>query len=104
MNGQVTVKSQKGGEYIFSGDLDMHTVNHCWPDQHEVIQQLKHQKGVLNLDFTSVQHVDTSGLAWVMHLTKACQSENVGLTLQHLPEGLINLAKLSNVETLLPIQ
>lgn len=104
MDSLVTFVSENDGEYTFSGDLDMHTVNHCWPKQHDVIQQLKQQKGVLSLDFSSVQHVDTSGLAWVMHLTKACNNENVTLELHHLPVGLVNLAKLSNVESLLPIQ
>ncbi|MDC0601997.1 STAS domain-containing protein [Aliiglaciecola sp.] len=104
MNSQLTVSEDKVGEYRLSGDLNMKTVTNGWPDKQKIIQQLKQTDGSLNVDFSGITHVDTSGLAWVMHLTKACQKQQLELKLHHLPVGLINLAKLSNVDGLLPIQ
>ncbi len=81
MNSQLTVSEDKVGEYRLSGDLNMRTVTNGWPDKQKIIQQLKQTDGSLNVDFSGITHVHTSGLAWVMHLTKACCEEKFSLVI-----------------------
>lgn len=99
-----TVTKQADGRFKITGNLNRKTVMQCWPDQSRAVNELKNQKLSLQIDMQGVLNVDTAGLAWLMHLTKECQSAKVDVSLKEVPSGLINLAKLSNVETLLPLQ
>ena len=77
---------------------------HCWPEQSQSVEELSKQGLPLQLDMQGVLNADTAGLAWLIHLTKECQDAQVKVSLKEVPSGLINLAKLSNVDSLLPLQ
>ncbi|GAB2687443.1 STAS domain-containing protein [Aliiglaciecola sp. 3_MG-2023] len=100
----VEVTSSDNGVFHLKGDLNRETVMKCWPQQKNEIQSSQANGSKLKVDFAEVDQVDTAGLAWVMELSKNCQSANVALELLNLPEGLIKLANLSNVNRILSIQ
>lgn len=56
------------------------------------------------LDMSGVTHSDTAGLAWLMNFLKDNQKLNVQLELKNIPESLINLAKISDVDSFLSVQ
>ncbi|MEP4890108.1 MAG: STAS domain-containing protein [Aliiglaciecola sp.] len=100
----IELTSSNNGEFHLKGDLNRDTVMKCWQQQKRDIQSCKESGASLNVDFAEIKQVDTAGLAWVMELTKNCKSANVQLQLLNLPEGLIKLANLSNVTSILSIQ
>ncbi|MEP1448156.1 MAG: STAS domain-containing protein [Paraglaciecola sp.] len=56
------------------------------------------------LDMSRVSHSDTAGLAWLMNFLKYNQSRNVSVELKNIPESLIKLAKISDVDSFLSVQ
>ncbi|MBU3002250.1 STAS domain-containing protein [Paraglaciecola arctica] len=59
---------------------------------------------VATLDMSGVSHSDTAGLAWLMNFLKYNQSQNVSVELKNIPESLIKLAKISDVDSFLSVQ
>ncbi|GAA0860212.1 STAS domain-containing protein [Aliiglaciecola litoralis] len=103
MNTQATISQSDSGAFKLSGALNMDTVMSCWPERDSVIEDAKSKNQKVTLDLAEVDQVDTAGLAWLVHLTRACHQQKVELNLANVPESLINLAKLSNLETVLPL-
>lgn len=67
--------------------------------------KLKHTSNdVCSLDMSGVSHSDTAGLAWLMNFLKDNQQQNVQFKLKNIPESLINLAKISDVDGFLSVQ
>lgn len=97
------VSQQSEGQFSVSGSLDRDSVMICWPGKQQTLQSLQKSKSDLTLDLSAVEHVDTAGLAWIIHLTRECQAKQIKLSLLNTPEGLINLAKLSSVDEVLPL-
>ena len=104
MASQITVSQSDEGTFVLNGDLDMDSVMSCWSTRDRDIKSAKQKKQSIRVDMQHVKRVDTSGLAWLVHLAQACHSQKVELCLANVPSGLINLAKLSNVDTILPLQ
>ncbi|WJG08856.1 STAS domain-containing protein [Aliiglaciecola sp. LCG003] len=104
MSSKLTVSLVQKNQFKLSGDLNRETVMHCWPEQAEIIQSAAQAKQSLTVNLSSVEAVDTAGLAWLMHLVRDCQAAEVPLAITQAPTGLVNLAKLSNVDPLLPLQ
>lgn len=94
------VEQPAANKLVFRGDLTRDTVMPVWTQQSEHIRHLSEK--TIHLDMGAVQQVDTAGLAFVIELAKLCQQLKVTLALHNTPEGLVNLAKLSNVESILP--
>jgi len=58
----------------------------------------------LVFDFKQINKVDTAGLAWICALLEQANSKNCQLSLVNLPDQLLKLAKLSGVDSFLPIK
>ena len=58
----------------------------------------------MTLSLGKVDYADSAGLAWLVNVVKACKSNNISLTISEFPESLRKLAKISDVEQLLPLQ
>lgn len=56
------------------------------------------------LDMSGVNHSDTAALAWLMNFLKGNQLQNVQFELKNIPESLIKLAKISDVDGFLSVQ
>ena len=50
-----------------------------------------------------VNQIDTAGLAWILLLIELAAAKSCDISLMNLPDDLLKLAKLSAVDTLLPI-
>lgn len=64
------------------------------------LETVKHKTKV-KLSLASVSHVDTAGLAWVINALADMSKHSIDVTIEGLPEKLLNLAKLSNADELL---
>jgi phospholipid transport system transporter-binding protein len=58
----------------------------------------------LTLDMSGVSNSDTAGLAWLMNFLKGNQLQSVHFELKGIPESLIKLAKISDVDSFLSVQ
>ena len=90
-----------------SGELTRHTVPKLANKPatmlfNQIIKQAQ-QQNVFILDLNDVVKVDTAGLAWLLAQVEIAQANACQLTLAHLPSELIKLAKLSAVDSFLPI-
>ncbi|MEW6981200.1 lipid asymmetry maintenance protein MlaB [Colwelliaceae bacterium 6471] len=55
------------------------------------------------LDLTHIVKVDSAGLAWLLSLVELAGKSACKLNFTHSPQGLLKLAKLSAVDSFLPI-
>ncbi|WP_340678039.1 STAS domain-containing protein [Paraglaciecola sp.] len=99
----INVSSPNKGTFLLSGELNRSNVNSNWPSSVADIKQAASQQSVV-LDLKGITKVDTTGLAWLMNILRDCRSQNIQFTLDNVPETLINLAKISDVEGFLPLQ
>ena len=60
-----------------------------------------HKQG--SLCFGDIRHIDSAGLAWVLNLLRDARKHDVIFSLKNVPNELIQLARLSGVDTLLPV-
>ena len=98
------VESPKG-YYILQGELSRNTIA---KSAALAILKKRDLKGasedIFTLDMSGVSHSDTAGLAWLMNFLKDNQRQNVHFKLKNIPESLINLAKISDVDSFLSVQ
>ncbi len=85
---------------IISGALTRATITRAFDKKY---RQLVDDKEVI-IDLAKVSKIDTAGLAWILMLVELAAQNTCKITLINLPEDLLKLAKLSAVDTLLPIQ
>lgn len=104
MSASARVKVGDGQLVEMIGDLNRDTVMTCWPDQASDLQKFSDTKGGMIISLEQVENVDTAGLAWLLHLLKACNQIKLDVKIQKTPDSLLNLALLSNVKQLLPLE
>lgn len=97
------VASASPGVFLLSGDLNRLNVNNIWPKRIDEIKKAAKEQSVV-LDLQDVTDADTAGLAWLINLLRDCLAQKISFTLANVPQTLINLAKISDVEGLLPLQ
>ncbi len=85
---------------IISGVLTRATITRNFDKKY---RKLVSDKQVV-IDLASISKVDTAGLAWLLMLVELAGKNSCDMTLINLPEDLLKLAKLSAVDSLLPIQ
>ena len=98
------VESPKG-YYILQGELSRNTI----AKSIALTTLKKHDQNMASgdvsfLDMSGVSHSDTAGLAWLMNFLKDNQQQNVHFKLKNIPESLIKLAKISDVDGFLSVQ
>lgn len=87
-------------ELTLTGELTRHSLN--TKNYQDLNSALTTKNIVINL--AAVNKTDTAGLAWLLFLVEQAKKNNCELSFVHVNEDLIKLAKLSSVDTLLPIQ
>ena len=93
------------GYYTLQGELNRNTIANS--DALATLEQSNKNNSssdVFILDMSGVSHSDTAGLAWLMNFLKGNQQHNVHFELKNIPESLINLAKISDVDGFLSVQ
>ena len=91
--------------YQLQGELNRNTIpkSDALAIVEKSYQSLTSDK-IITLDMAGVKHADTAGLAWLMNLLKDSRQQNVQFELNNIPESLINLAKISDVDSFLSVQ
>tara|TARA_R110000744_G_scaffold167351_9_gene284788 strand:+ start:6075 stop:6371 length:297 start_codon:yes stop_codon:yes gene_type:complete len=85
---------------IFSGALTRATITRAFDKKY---RQLVNNERIV-IDLAKVSQIDTAGLAWILLLIELAASKGCDISLVNLPDDLLKLAKLSAVDTLLPIK
>ncbi|UUO24046.1 STAS domain-containing protein [Colwellia sp. M166] len=85
---------------IFSGALTRATITRAFDKEYRKLVD----NGRVVLDLAKVSQIDTAGLAWILLLIELAASKACHIGLVNLPDDLLKLAKLSAVDTLLPIE
>ncbi len=82
------------------GALNQQTVSGGWDQQSATLTG----RESLCIDLAGVSTTDTAGLAWLINLLAEARSSECQVHLTNVPSGLIKLAKISDIESLLPLQ
>ena len=94
------------GYYQLQGELNRNTI--AQSDALTLIEQSSRSNTadgkITTLDMAAVTHADTAGLAWLMNLLKDSKQQNKQCELKNIPESLIKLAKISDVDGFLSVQ
>ena len=85
---------------IISGMLTRATITRNFDKKY---RKIVNDKKII-IDLANVSKVDTAGLAWLLMLVERAGKNACQITLTNLSEDLLKLAKLSAVDTLLPIE
>lgn len=87
-----------------SGELSISTITREFEKKYQNLFDNKHiSDNEINVDLSKVNKIDTAGLAWLLMWIERAVTYKKQLNLVNVPEKLLNLAKLSSVESLLPI-
>ena len=90
---------QEDQKAIFSGALTRATIVPAFDKKY---RHLVDSERVI-IDLAKVNQIDTAGLAWILLLIELAAKNSCHISLTNLPDDLLKLAKLSAVDTLLPI-
>lgn len=91
--------------YMLQGELNRNTIVKSKAlATLELINKKDSSTDVYTLDMSGVSNSDTAALAWLMNLLKGNQQQKLQWVLKNIPESLINLAKISDVDGFLSVQ
>lgn len=101
MSNSSLILEEKAGEarYFVVGDL---TLEHVVPLQKHTRSLWSDQTSV-TIDFSRVGRVDSAGLALLIEWTKKIQQTGGEIRFYNLPRQLAAMARVSGLETILPI-
>ncbi|WP_416306225.1 STAS domain-containing protein [Neptunicella sp. SCSIO 80796] len=88
-------------QFDFRGALNSANLAQPWQNRKAQWQQIESD---LVFDLQGVTAIDTAGLAWLIQLVGECEQQKKSLKLINTPTSLLKLAKMSDVESLLPLQ
>lgn len=95
-----TVATQAGGGYRVAGELTFETVPEIW--QHH--GRLAGDGDTVVVDLTDVTRADSAGLVLLVEWLRAAQHQNRQVVFRNIPGPLLAIARVSNLDTLLPLQ
>ena len=91
------VEQLRAGNYLVSGVLDFSTVSALLTQIHTLSGLDKE----MTLDFSGLERANSAGLALLMELLADAKKRNRVVHFKGIPEKLIDLARMSNIEHLL---
>ena len=93
------IRVTESGTFLVSGDLTFATVA---PLLEEGSRLLAGITGPV-IDLREVTHCDSAGLALLLEWLDRGQAKGAQIRFRHLPESLLRIARLSNLDSLLPV-
>jgi len=87
-------------QYALSGELTMQTVPVVARDSQSLFNTMS---GDIKINLAKVVRADSAGLALLIDWLRTAQRNKFKLEFEHLPEQLMQIAKLSELHELLPI-
>lgn len=95
-----SVDAQAGGGYRVAGELTFETVPEIW-QRHG---SLAGGDDTVVVDLTDVTRADSAGLVLLIEWLRAAQHQNRPIVFRNIPGPLLAIARVSNLDTLLPLQ
>lgn len=86
----------KADEILLKGVLDSETVPVFW----KKLTKWEPSKEQVKVDLAHVNRIDSAGLVLLLHLIEHAKNQNCHIMLAFVPDQLITLIQLSNVESL----
>ena len=96
---EVAVLQQQGEKYTVSGVLNFATVSQLYLTGEQLFNHFEK----IEIDFSNAILNDSSALALLIEWTKMARVQKKKIYFSHLPQQLIAIAKLSNLNKILPI-
>lgn len=94
---------QNNSTVALSESLDRQNLTQdWWPSLSNSEQQSLQRLSQCRFDFAAVKRVDSAGLAWTLNAIRDGRANGIVITLCNMPEKMIKLAKISDLEGLLP--
>ncbi len=92
------------GKVVVKRNLDRDVLVKNWWDMLDTQQrqQLSSSKQC-EFDLSGVERIDSAGLAWLINAIRDGRQQGISLTLTDAPAKLIKLAKISEMDNLLPL-
>ncbi|GGW80998.1 STAS domain-containing protein [Alteromonas halophila] len=92
------------GTVSVHGNLDRDTLTGNWWQQLSPAQQsMLNDQGRCTFDLSDVERVDSAGLAWLINAVRDARQRSLEIRISEPPAKLLKLAKISDVDTLLPL-
>jgi phospholipid transport system transporter-binding protein len=100
---QVNVSQGKASVIIeVDGELDRTTITtNLWESLPEAKRAMIAKAESLIISLKQVNRADTSGLAWLINAIRDIPLEKQKIKVEHIPQKLLDLAKLSNADQLI---
>jgi len=95
--GKLNIETSEHGTVLVSGEITFSTVNEG------LAFDLLSGKKTVKINLEGVTRADSSGLALMVHWLREAKKEQVDLTFEAIPEKLFALAKVSNLDSILPV-
>lgn len=99
---QAEINKQESGIYAIDGELNMQTVPAVSKQLLELMRQIEGES--LTLDLSSVSRSDSAGVALMVEAMQLAKSANLSLHLSNLPQQMKDIAGVSGLLDILPIQ
>jgi phospholipid transport system transporter-binding protein len=93
------IEARGAGEVEVDGLLEFATVTALLP----VLEALLPDSGSLRVDLGGVRHADSAGLALLVHWQRLARRRGVTLELGNAPGQLMDMARLSGLDSILPL-
>jgi len=93
------------GRVSIHGHLDRNTLSKNFWESLTSPQSASLAKAqICRMDLSDVERVDSAGLAWLLNAIRDGKARGIKVSLRDLPEKLSNLAKISDVDSFLPVE
>ena len=88
------------GCYVLSGKLTFATVPQIYTQSNTL---LDNNSSSLTLDLQGVTHTDSAGLALMMEWMRTAQRQEKEIHFKNVPAQMLSIARLSGLDTILPL-
>lgn len=96
----VTLEQVAAGQYLLKGELNMYSVPQLFADSQS---QLAGLSGEVSIDLAEVSRSDSAGLALLLAWLRLAQQHQLTLRFRNLPEQMRQIAQVSELDALLPL-
>lgn len=90
----------RDGIYLIQGELSFVTVPNFWTTSQS---HFVDPPAALQIDLGAVTRTDSAGLALLVEWMRLARRQNRSITFRNVPQQLLNLARVSGVDQLLPM-
>jgi len=91
------IEQASENQFVINGDLIFSTVGAIY-EQHKRL--FENNENAIEISFAGVQRADSSGLALIIEWLRCAQQLDRPLVFTHVPQQIIDLAKLSSLDDL----